>query len=191
MTTADQIRATIQSALAPLGLVVEDVSVSPAGKRRLVRVLVDNDISDLDAADTTSPVPPLSLDNIAAATRVVDDELEGSDVMGSLPYVLEVSSPGVGRPLTSRDHFRRQVGRLVEVVLADGAVTGRLVDVGADAVTLEVPATKKVPARTETIELDAVRRGTVQVEFSRPETEDSQSAAGDSHAGETGSEEEN
>lgn len=191
MTTADQIRATIQPALAPLGLVIEDVSVSPAGKRRLVRVLVDTDISDLDAADTTSPVPPLSLDDIAAATRVVDNELDSSDVMGSLPYVLEVSSPGVGRPLTSRDQFRRQVGRLVEVALTEGAVTGRLVDVGADAVTLEVPATKKVPARVETIELEAVRRGTVQVEFTRPGTEGAGSAAEDSHAGETGSEEEN
>ncbi|HSU74088.1 MAG TPA: ribosome maturation factor RimP, partial [Terrabacter sp.] len=103
MSTAQEIRATLEPVLAPLGLVVEDVSVSPAGKRRLVRVLVDSDISSLDASDTTSRVAPLSLDAVADATRAVGDELDAGDVMGQSPYVLEVSSPGVGRPLTSRE----------------------------------------------------------------------------------------
>ena len=62
MSTAQDIRAALEPVLAPLGLVVEDVSVSPAGKRRVVRVLVDSDIAGLDDADTTSAVPPLSLD---------------------------------------------------------------------------------------------------------------------------------
>jgi ribosome maturation factor RimP len=170
MSTAQEIRATLEPVLAPLGLVVEDVSVSPAGKRRLVRVLVDADITGLDAADTTSVVAPLSLDAVAEATRAVSDELDASDVMGQAPYVLEVSSPGVGRPLTSRDQLRRQVGRLVEVVHHDAADTGRLTEVGTDSLTLEVPATKQTPARHVTIDLDAVRRGTVQVEFTRPGT---------------------
>ena len=138
MSTAQEIRATLEPVLAPLGLVVEDVSVSPAGKRRVVRVLVDSDIADLDVADTTSAVPPLSLDAVADATRAVSDELDASDVMGQAPYVLEVSSPGVGRPLASRDQLRRQVGRLVEVVHQGGTDTGRLTEVGSDALTLEV-----------------------------------------------------
>lgn len=167
MSTAQEIRATLEPVLAPLGLVVEDVSVSPAGKRRLVRVLVDSDIADLDVADTTSAVPPLSLDAVADATRAVSDELDASDVMGESPYVLEVSSPGVGRGLTSRDQLRRQVGRLVEVAHQGGSDTGRLVEVGADSLTLEVAATKKTPARRLTLELDTVHRGTVQVEFKR------------------------
>ncbi len=169
MSTAQEIRATLEPVLTPLGLVVEDVSVSPAGKRRLVRVLVDSDISSLDVADTSSAVPPLSLDAVADATRAVSDELDASDVMGAAPYVLEVSSPGVGRPLASRDQLRRQVGRLVEVVHQGGTDTGRLTEVGSDAITLEVPATKKTAARTVTLDLDTVQRGTVQVEFTRPE----------------------
>ena len=176
MSTAQQIRAAIEPALAPLGLVIEDLSVSPAGKRRLVRVLVDTDISDLDVADTETPVTPLSLDAVADATRAVSDVLDESDVMGQAPYVLEISSPGIGRALVSRDQFRRQVGRLVEVTHADGTETGRLVEVGADSLVLEVPATKKVPARTVSLDLDAVERGTVQVEFTRagaaPDTTD-------------------
>jgi ribosome maturation factor RimP len=167
MSTAQDLRAALEPVLAPLGLVVEDVSVSPAGKRRLVRVLVDSDISALDAADTTSPVPPLSLDTVADATRAVSDELDASDVMGQTPYVLEVSSPGVGRSLTARDHFRRQVGRLVEVAHRDGIDTGRLLEVGADALVLDVPATRKTPARRVVVDLDGVERGTVQVEFTR------------------------
>lgn len=203
MSTAEQIRVTIESALAPLGLVVEDVTVNQAGKRRLVRVLVDTDISGFDAADTSSPVPPLSLDDVAEATRVVSDRLDESDVMGQAPYVLEVSSPGIGRPLTSRDGFRRQVGRLVEVVHDAGTVTGRLTDVGVDRVTVEVPALKKTPARVETIELDSVRKGVVQVEFKRPGADAgsprahaaahaaADPAGADTEAGAAGSEEEN
>ena len=177
MSTAQEIRATLEPVLTPLGLVVEDVSVSPAGKRRVVRVLVDSDISSLDVADTSSAVPPLSLDAVADATRAVSDELDASDVMGAAPYVLEVSSPGVGRPLASRDQLRRQVGRLVEVVHQGGTDTGRLTEVGSDAITLEVPATKKTPARTVTLDLDVVQRGTVQVEFTRPGAGDADQAA--------------
>src|SRR3954467_13576163 len=170
MSTAQEIRATLEPVLAPLGLVVEDVSVSPAGKRRLVRVLVDADIAGLDVADTTSPVPPLSLDAVPGATRAVRAQPDASDVMGQSPYVLEVSSPGVGRPLTSRDQLRRQVGRLVEVVHQDGTDTGRLTEAGAASLPLEVPATKKTPARHLPLDLDTVQRGTVQVEFSRSGT---------------------
>src|SRR6476659_1257665 len=172
MSTAQEIRAALAPVLAPLGLVVEDVSVSPAGKRRLVRVLVDSDIAGLDAADTTSAVPPLSLDAVAEATRAVSHELDASDVTGQAPYVLEVSSPGVGRPLTSRDQLRRQVGRLVEVVHQGGSDTGRLTEVGSDSLTLEVAATKKTPARHVTLDLDTVQRGIVQVEFRRVEAAD-------------------
>ncbi len=183
MTTAEQIRAAIQPALVPLGLALEDVTVSPAGKRRLVRVLVDTDIDDLEPTDTASPVPPLSLDAVADATRAISDELDASDVMGQAPYVLEVSSPGIGRALTTRDQFRRQVGRLVEVAHGDGSVTGRLLEVGVDTLRLEIPAARKVPARTETIELDAITRGTVQVDFTH--------ANADTEAGDPGSQEEN
>jgi ribosome maturation factor RimP len=171
MSTAQQIRAALEPALAPLGLVIEDVTVSPAGKRRLVRVLVDTDLGGLDPSDDATPVPPLSLDAVADATRAVDDVLETSDVMGQAPYVLEVSSPGVGRPLTTHDHFRRNVGRLVEVRHDGGTDTGRVLRVGADGLTLELPATKKEPARHVSLDLDAVERGTVQVEFKRAHDE--------------------
>lgn len=167
MSTAQDVRAKLEPVLVELGLVVEDLSVTPAGKRRLVRVLVDTDISGLDAGDTTTTVTPLSLDDVAEATRAVSDALDTSDVMGDAPYVLEVSSPGVGRRLTSREQLRRQVGRLVEVTHPGGSDTGRLVEVRADALVLDVPATKKEPARTVTVELGPEVHAVVQVEFRR------------------------
>lgn len=175
MSTAHDIREAVSPALVPLGLVVADVTVSPAGRRRVVRVLVDRDISTLDPADTASVVAPLSLDEVAEGTRAVSDALDGptgsadGDVMGAAPYVLEVSSPGVGRPLVTHEDFRRQVGRLVEVQQRGdvAAETGRLVEVTADEVVLEVEATKKVPARTVRLALGDVEHGVVQVEFTR------------------------
>ncbi|EWT07090.1 hypothetical protein N864_12645 [Intrasporangium chromatireducens Q5-1] len=182
MSAADQVRESLEPVIAPLGLVIEDVTVSPAGKRRVVRVLVDTDVRGIAVADTSSVVEPLSLDRVAEATHAVSDALDASAALGDAPYVLEVSSPGVGRPLTTRDQFRRNVGRLITVEHAGGEVTGRLVAVGADTLTLEVPAAKKSPEHSVSVDLGDVRKGTVQVEFTRsdhdePEASDDSSDA--------------
>ena len=113
MTTADSIRPVLGRALEPTSLVLDDVTVTPAGRRRVVKVLVDRDVDD--SGTTSDPTPPLSLDEVADAARLVSDALDATDVMGQQPYTLEVSSPGVGRPLTTPRHFRRNVGRLVTV----------------------------------------------------------------------------
>ena len=85
--------------IGELGLIIEDVAVTPAGKRRLVRIWLDRDLSGLDPADDSSPVDPLSLDEVAEATRAISIALDASDATGDAPYVLEVGSPGVDRPL--------------------------------------------------------------------------------------------
>lgn len=168
MSTLDRIRPTIEGPVRELGLVVEDVNVTPAGKRRLVRVSVDRDVAALDAADDRSPVEPLTLDEVAEATRALSAALDDSDAMGDAPYVLEVTSPGVDRPLTEPRHFRRNVGRLVLLTLRDGStVTGRIVAAGAQGVTVAVEATKDSPAREQQLSHADIARAQVQVEFSR------------------------
>lgn len=179
MSAVEQVRATLEPVMAPLGLTLEDVTISPAGKRRIVRVVIDSDLSGTDPGDTTSVIPPLSLDQIADATHVVDHALDASSALGDAPYVLEVSSPGVGRPLTTRDQFRRNVGRLVEVRHGDTSTTGRLMDVGEQTLLLEVPAHGRAAASTVSLDLAEITRGTVQVEFRRPTTDDSAIADGD------------
>ncbi|MBM6400367.1 ribosome maturation factor RimP [Phycicoccus sonneratiae] len=165
MATADSVRPVLEEALDGSALVLDEVTVSPAGKRRVVRVLLDRDLGDVDAV--TEPTAPLSLDEVADATRAVGEALDASDVLGELPYTLEVSSPGVGRPLTLPRHFQRNVGRLLEVRTADGETTGRLVAADRAGLTLEVAATKKTSARTATVPYAEVDRATVQVEFAR------------------------
>jgi len=167
MTTADSIRPALQEAFATSDLVLEDVTVTPAGRRRVVKVLVDRDLGEVDTV--TEPTSPLTLDEVADATHLVSDVLDSSDVMGEQPYTLEVSSPGVGRPLTQARHFRRNVGRLVTAHHDGGEVTGRVVSASATEVSLEVAATKGTAARTETLPYTAVERAVVQVEFARPD----------------------
>ena len=167
VSVKDQIRPVVEGPLGDLGLLVEDVAVTPTGKRRLVRIWIDRVVPD--TGDATEVVPPLSLDEVADATRAVGDALDGSDVMGEQPYTLEVTSPGLDRPLTLPRHFRRNVSRLVTVTPTEGeAVTGRIVSAGPDEVVLEVPATRKTPARTTGVRYADVSRAVVQVEFSRP-----------------------
>ncbi|MCL8027105.1 ribosome maturation factor RimP [Nocardioides bruguierae] len=152
-TTRDRVEAAITGPLSDLGLDVEAVELSPAGKRRLLRVAVDTDGG-------------LTLDDVADATRAISAVLddEASTVMGEQPYTLEVTSRGVDRPLTLPRHWRRNVGRLVKVVLADGTtVTGRLT--GSDDAGAEL----EVSGSARTVAFDEVTKALVQIEFNRTE----------------------
>jgi ribosome maturation factor RimP len=162
--------------LGELGLVVEDVAVTPAGKRRLVRIWLDRDLAGLEPNDESSAVDPLSLDEVADATRTISAGLDASDAMGEAPYVLEVGSAGVDRPLTQPRHFRRNVTRLVEIWGVDGpaggAVTGRLVAAGPAHTTVLVAATKNEPETELRIAYADITRAQLKVEFARATTEE-------------------
>lgn len=152
---------------------VAGVVVTPAGKRRVARITVERTL--VDAVGDT-PVEQLTLDEIADATRLVSDALDSSDVMGSQPYTLEVSTPGTDRPLTEPMHFRRTVGRLVELTLAEGrgegTVTGRVLATTADGVELHLAGTKRQAPRTEHFPFADITKGVAQVEFTRPSAPD-------------------
>ncbi len=105
--TRDRIEAELADPLRALGLDIEAVEITPAGKRRILRIAVDKDGG-------------VTLDDVAEATREVNRVLDESDVMGEQPYTLEVTSRGVDRPLTLPRHWRRNAGRLVKVTFADG-----------------------------------------------------------------------
>ena len=158
-----------------LGLVVEELAVTPAGKRRLVRIWLDRDLSGLEPGDDSSVVVPLSLDEVADATRVISAALDASGALGESPYVLEVGSAGVDRPLTEPRHFRRNVTRLVEIRRLEdsgGSLTGRLVAAGPTGATLLTAATKDEPETTTSIAYADIVRAQVQVEFARVTTEE-------------------
>jgi ribosome maturation factor RimP len=139
----------IEPVTAAAGLDLESVRMSVAGKRRLLRIVVDGDHG-------------VSLDDAADVSREISAMLDEGNALGEVPYTLEVSSPGVDRPLTEPRHWRRAVGRLVKVKVAgEGTVEGRILAVDADGVTLELA---KGERRFEPGELGA---GAIQIEFGR------------------------
>lgn len=165
----EMIASQLQQPLADLSLVLDDLTVTPAGRRRVVRVVVDRDLGQLDATDATSEVAPLTLDEVAEATRVVGDVLEGGDLMGDAPYTLEVSSPGLDRVLKGSRQYRRNVGRLVALLLENGdTLTARVSAVTGDLVTVEQEATRKTAASVRELRLEDITSARVQVEFARP-----------------------
>jgi len=115
------------------------------------------------------------MDAIADVARVVSDELdgaEGSAVMGDQAYMLEVTSPGVDRPLTLPKHWRRAKSRLVKAVLTDGGtVTGRVLDSDEDGVLLEVPGKKKGTVAQQRLAFAEVAKARMEVDFSRRDDE--------------------
>jgi ribosome maturation factor RimP len=147
--TRDRISGVLTDPLLAVGLDLEAVELTPAGRRRLLRVAVDKDGG-------------VDLDDIAAATKNVSRLLDESDVMGERPYTLEVTSPGVDRPLTLPRHWRRNVGRLVKVSRTDGTtVIGRIVAVAETGATLDVEGTAQQLAYAD------AAKARVQVEFNR------------------------
>lgn len=154
------------------GLVLEDVTITPAGKRRVVRVVVD----------LPSGPGSLDLDAVSEVARAVSETLDsaeegsGRGPLGGAPYVLEVSSPGVDRPLTQARHWSRATGRLVRATVAGETVEGRVERVDDDGVHLRVhdpDASKRTssmnPAEPpeRTVAWHDLGPGVVQVEFSR------------------------
>jgi ribosome maturation factor RimP len=150
-----QAREHLMEVLAPVvaetGYDLEDVTVTSAGRRSLVRVIVDADGG-------------VDLDAVADVSRVVSDALDAETPGGpafSGPYVLEVSSPGVDRPLTEPRHWRRAVGRLVQVTVGDKQLTGRVAAADGSGVTLEVDGEPREIAWGD------LGKGKVQIEFNR------------------------
>ena len=145
----DRIEAELTDPLRALDLDIEAIEITPAGKRRIVRIAVDKDGG-------------VTLDDVADATRAVSAVLDESDALGEMPYTLEVTSRGVDRPLTLPRHWRRNQDRLVKVTLADdSSVTGRITASDDAGVTLDVDGAPHQLSYPE------INRALVQVEFSR------------------------
>jgi ribosome maturation factor RimP len=173
---ASRLAGWIEPVVGAAGYDLEELVVTPAGRRSVVRVVVDRDSG-------------VTLDDIAEVSRAVSAALDDNDGdLGRAPYVLEVTSPGVDRPLTEPRHWRRNTGRLVTVaVRADGSteqLTGRITAVDDAGVTLAVearakPGAKKRPPTPRLVPWADLGAGRVQVEFARHEPADDDLGADD------------
>jgi ribosome maturation factor RimP len=154
----------IEPVVTGAGYDLEELTVTPAGRRSVVRVVVDRDSG-------------VTLDDVAEISRVVSEELDTrDDGMGRTPYVLEVTSPGVDRPLTEPRHWRRNTGRLVTVAVGPAGsteqLTGRITEVSDAGVALAVetpgkPGAKKRPPTPRSVPWHQLGAGRVQIEFGR------------------------
>lgn len=147
-----QITALVEPILAEHGLELDELAITPMGKRKVLRITVDG-----DGNDGKGPL----LDDISAASRQLSAALDGSDAVGNAPYTLEVSSRGVSKPLTEVKHYRRNAGRLVKLILAESEVTGRIVEAAGDDVRIDVEG------QEQSFALDEIRKAVVQVEMSK------------------------
>ena len=144
------IESAVREAVARSGFDLENLEEVRAGQRRLIRVVIDSDGG-------------VGLDDIASVSRAVSQALDQHDQLITGPYHLEVTSPGVDRPLTQPRHWRRNRRRLVRAALVDGGeLVGRIGDCDDEGVTLLASGALRRVLYTE------LRRAVVEVEFRQP-----------------------
>jgi ribosome maturation factor RimP len=165
---AERIVGLLEPAVAAMGMDLEDVRITSAGRRRLLRIVVDADGG-------------VSLDDIALVSRELSATLDRAAAMGEAAYTLEVSSPGVDRPLTQPKHWRRAVGRMVtaplrapggrdpqtplqpgsatDVPAGSTVVTGRVTGTDSGGVRIDVDGASRVFGYSE------LGPGRIQIEF--------------------------
>ena len=153
MALKDQISELVTPAVSDLGFYLEDVHVATPGSHRVVTCIVDGDAS-------------LNLDQVTSVSRVISELLDEAAFMGETPFTLEVTSPGVDRPLTQPRHFAKNVDRLLKIIKLDGSeVIGRILSNTDQDVTLTV--TVKKETTEQTVSLSDIKRAVVEIEFNR------------------------
>ena len=143
MGKKEDISAAITPALEALGFYLEDVTIISAGRRSMLTVIVDGDTH-------------LSLDQVTSATKAIGEIVESVQSLGETPFTLEVTSPGLDRPLTKVRHWQKNINRLVKVVLLDGSeIKGRIKDVNEVSATVD----------EKNISYSDIKRATLEIEF--------------------------
>jgi len=143
MGKKEDISDAVTPALSALGFYLEDVTITSAGRRSMLTIIVDGDTH-------------LSLDQVTSATKAIGEIVESIQSLGESPFTLEVTSPGLDRPLTKPRHWRKNIDRLVKIVLLDGKeVKGR------------IKAANEVSATVDESEIkfSDIKRASLEVEF--------------------------
>jgi len=166
-TQSERLRGLLEPLVTARGLDLEEVTVTPAGRRRVLRVVVDSDEG-------------VQLDTCAELSRAASEALDETDVMGGAPYVLEVTSPGTDRPLTELRHYRRALGRLIKAQLTEeaggGELVARITGVDDDGVEVEVPGVKGRKPTARRLAFTEIARARVEIEFNRKAAEKTEKA---------------
>ena len=153
MSLSEKITELVQPAVESAGFFLEDVHVLSPGSHRIITCIVDGQT-------------PLNLDQVTSVSRNISELLDTADFMGETAFTLEVTSPGVDRPLILPRHWQKNVKRLVKVVNLDGSVvSGRISAVDESHVFLIEDIKGK--SKEHTVAFADVKRATVEIEFNR------------------------
>ena len=152
MSLVNTLTELLTPAVTRAGFVLEEVTVTPVGKRRLVAVVVD--------CEDRNP----SLDEVTVVSKEVSAILDNYTQMGEMPFTLEVTTPGIDRPLTLGRHWKKNIGRLVKITPKTGEkYIGRIASVKDNAVTIEIKG------KESEISFAEISRAQIEVEFNRKE----------------------
>ena len=152
MNLATNLTELLNPAVTRAGFILEDVTVTPVAKRRLVSVVVD--------CENRNP----SLDEVTVVSKEVSSILDSYSLMGDMPFTLEVTTPGVDRPLTELRHWRKNVGRLVKITPVTGEkYVARIIAINPRDVVLESQG-KEI-----NVPFADITRAQIEVEFNRKE----------------------
>lgn len=155
MSLTQSITTLIEPAVTQAGYYLEEVQTTSAGNHRVVTCVIDGQI-------------PLNLDQVTAVSRMISELLDTASFMDETPFTLEVTSPGVDRPLTKPRHWTKNLKRLVKVTLQDGSITtGRLTEF--NEVTATLVENIKGRIKTHQINFADIKRAVVEIEFNRKE----------------------
>jgi ribosome maturation factor RimP len=153
MALKDQISELITPALQEAGFYLEDINLVSPGNHRIITVIVDGESA-------------LNLDQVTEASKLVSALVDEAPFMGDAPFTLEVTSPGIDRPLTLPRHFAKNVTRLLKVTMNDGSViNGRISNTSDADVTLSV--VEKKETKEIVVPIADIKRAVVEVEFNR------------------------
>ncbi|MFF1922197.1 ribosome maturation factor RimP [Streptomyces sp. NPDC058221] len=154
-TQSERLRGLVEPLVSAEQLDLEEIEVSRAGRRRVLRIIVDSEEG-------------VELDTCADLSRAISEKLDETDAMGEDEYVLEVSSPGADRPLTEHRHYVRATGRLARLQLHEGGeLVARILAVDDEGLDLEVPGVKGRKPTSRRITFAEIAKARVELEFNR------------------------
>jgi len=139
---------------------LDDIEISRSGGQKILDVTIDGDNG-------------VNLDEVAAVSRAISEFLDNSDAMGDEPYVLEVGTRGVTKPLTKPVHWARNVGRLVNVAGDAINAVGRIVDFSEPNVTLDIKG------KLRTLSIAEISRAQIEIEFKKMPKDDADESLAD------------
>lgn len=158
MSLTQAITDLISPAVSEAGFILEEVQIASPGSHRIITCVVDGQT-------------PLNLDQVTVASRLISELLDTAEFMGETAFTLEVTSPGIDRPLTHPRHWRKNLTRLIKVTLLDGSTTiGRLTEFNeSNAILVE---NIKGRIKEHSIAFADIKRAVVEIEFNRKESSD-------------------